>query len=84
MRNAPGTVGLLVVCGGMAVASGDIVVGDPDGVVVVPRAEIATVLARLQTVRAHEAAMLEAVRNGLREPGFVMAILASDRVRWVD
>lgn len=84
VRNAPGTVGLPVVCGGMAVASGDIVVGDPDGVVVVPRAEIATVLARLQTVRAHEAAMLAAVRNGLREPGFVMALLASDRVRWVD
>lgn len=83
-RNGPGTVGLPVLCGGLPVASGDIVVGDPDGVVVVPRAEIAAVLARLEAVRANEARMLEAVRNGLREPGFVMPILASSRVRYLD
>ena len=83
-RNGPGTVGLPVVCGGVPVAAGDIVVGDPDGVVIVPRAEIGAVLARLEAVRANEAAMLKAVRGGLREPGFITAILASDRVRYVD
>ena len=77
-------MGLPVVCGGMPVASGDIVVGDPDGVVIVPRAEIATVLARLEAVRANEATMLKAVQGGLREPGFVTAILASARVRYID
>ena len=84
VRNGPGTVGLPVVCGGLPVASGDIIVGDPDGVVVVPRAEIAAVLERLKAVRASEAAMLRAVQGGVREPGFVMPILASDRVRYID
>jgi len=83
-RNGPGTVGLPVVCGGRPVASGDIVIGDADGVVVVPRAEIPTVLAKLAAVRANEAQMLKAVQGGLREPGFVAAILASDQVRYVD
>lgn len=84
VRNGPGTVGLPVVCGGLPVESGDIVVGDADGVVVVPRRDIATVLARLEAVRANEARMLQAVRGGLREPGFVMDLLKSDRVRYVD
>jgi 4-hydroxy-4-methyl-2-oxoglutarate aldolase len=83
-RNGPGTVGLPVVCGGLPVAAGDIVVGDPDGVVIVPREQAAAVLTRLEAVRANEAKMLKAVRGGLREPGFVAAILTSDRVRYVD
>src|SRR5215813_2008497 len=83
-RNGPGTVGLPVVCGGLPVAAGDIVVGDPDGVVIVPQAEIGAVLARLADVRASEAKMLKAVQGGLREPGFMAAILASDRVHYVD
>jgi 4-hydroxy-4-methyl-2-oxoglutarate aldolase len=83
-RNGPGTVGLPIVCGGMPVAAGDIVVGDPDGVVVVPRSEIGAVLARLEAVRANEASMLKAVQGGLREPGFIAAILASGRVRYID
>ena len=33
-----GTIGQPIVCGGVAVAPGDIVLGDDDGVVVVPRA----------------------------------------------
>src|SRR5262245_52784620 len=83
-RNGPGTVGLPVVCGGLPVAAGDIVVGDPDGVVIVPHTEIGTVLAQLAAVRASEAKMLKAVQGGLREPGFMTAILASDRVRYSD
>jgi 4-hydroxy-4-methyl-2-oxoglutarate aldolase len=83
-RNGPGTVGLPVVCGGMPVAAGDVVIGDPDGVVIVPRVEIGAVLAQLATVRANEAKMLKAVQGGLREPSFMTAILASDRVRYID
>ena len=46
-KRGPGTVGLPIVCGGSAVASGDVVVGDRDGVVVVPRARLAETLANL-------------------------------------
>jgi 4-hydroxy-4-methyl-2-oxoglutarate aldolase len=66
-RRGPGTVGLPIVCGGWAVATGDVVVGDRDGVVVVPRARLAETLANLRQVKAAEAAMLERVRGGLRE-----------------
>ena len=78
------SLGLPVVCGGVSVSSGDIVIGDPDGVVIVPRSEIRAVLAQLPAVRANEAKMLKAVQGGLREPGFITPILASDRVRYVD
>src|ERR1700733_1574851 len=61
------TVGLPIVCGGVAVASGDIVVGDRDGVVVVPRARTDETLKNLERVKAMEAATLERVRGGLKE-----------------
>jgi len=66
-KRGPGTVGLPIVCGGRAVASGDVVIGDRDGVVVVPRARLSETLARLAEVKAAEAAMLERVRGGLLE-----------------
>jgi 4-hydroxy-4-methyl-2-oxoglutarate aldolase len=66
-RRGPGSVGLPIVCGGVAVASGDVIVGDRDGVVVVPRARLSATLANLERVKAAEAAMLERVRGGLRE-----------------
>lgn len=78
-RNGPGTVGLPIVLGGVAVAPGDIVIGDDDGVVIVPRGEIATVLKRLSDVRAAEAALDAKVKAGLEVPDFIQSILASDR-----
>src|SRR5208282_5827222 len=66
-KRGPGAVGLPIVCGGAAIASGDVIVGDRDGVVVVPRARLSATLANLERVRAAEAAMLERVRGGLRE-----------------
>ena len=66
-RRGPGSVGLPVVCGGIAVASGDVVVGDRDGVVVVPRARIDETLKNLERVKAAEAATLERLRGGLKE-----------------
>src|SRR5262249_17491255 len=83
-RNGPGTVGLAVVCGGVPVAAGDIVIGDPDGVVIVPRGEIRGVLAQLAAVRANEAKMLKAVQGGLKEPGFMTAILVSAGGRYTE
>jgi 4-hydroxy-4-methyl-2-oxoglutarate aldolase len=66
-RRGPGAVGLPIVCGGVAVASGDVIVGDRDGVVIIPRARLAETLANLERVKAGEATMLERVRGGLRE-----------------
>lgn len=77
-RNGPGSVGLPVIVGGLAVSSGDI--GDGDGVVVVPRAAAADVIARLAEVRAAEAALDAKVKAGLRIPEFVAALLNSDRI----
>jgi len=83
-RNGPGTVGLPVICGGCSIAAGDIMLGDADGVVVVPQAQARSVLAQLTDVRAKEAKMLEAVRGGLKQPGFMADILAGNRVRYID
>lgn len=80
VRNGPGTVGRPVVMGGVAIESGDIVIGDNDGIVIVPRGQIADVLARLAQVRAAEAALEAKVKAGLEVPDFIQAILASDRV----
>ena len=66
-KRGPGAVGLPIVCGGAAIASGDVIVGDRDGVVVVPRARLPATLDNLDRVKAAEAAMLERVRGGLRE-----------------
>jgi 4-hydroxy-4-methyl-2-oxoglutarate aldolase len=66
-RRGPGAVGLPIVCGGRAVASGDVIVGDRDGVVVVPRDRIAETLERLDAVTAAEAKMLARVRAGALE-----------------
>lgn len=78
-RRGPGTVGLPIVCGGCAVATGDVVVGDRDGVAVVPRARLAETLANLSKVKAAEATMLERVRGGLRELPVASAALRPNR-----
>jgi 4-hydroxy-4-methyl-2-oxoglutarate aldolase len=79
-RNGPGTVGLPVVLGGVAIEPGDIVIGDNDGVVIVPRGEVEMILKRLSEVRVAEAALEAKVKAGLEIPDFVQAILASERV----
>jgi 4-hydroxy-4-methyl-2-oxoglutarate aldolase len=72
-RRGPGTVGLPIVCGGVAIASGDIIIADRDGVVVAPRARLAEIADNLDRVRAAEAAMVARVRAGLRELPFASA-----------
>ncbi|MGE3872228.1 MAG: RraA family protein [Parvibaculaceae bacterium] len=83
-RNGPGTVGLPVVIGGVAVASGDVVIADNDGVVIVPHGRIGAVLERLPAIRTAEAALEAKVKNGLEIPDFIQSILASDRVARMD
>ena len=80
VRNGPGTVGLPVVLGGAAVASGDLVIGDNDGIVIVPRDQIGLVLNKLPEIRTAEAALEAKVKGGLEVPDFIQAILDSDRV----
>jgi 4-hydroxy-4-methyl-2-oxoglutarate aldolase len=83
VRSGPGTVGLPVIVGGVAVDSGDVVVGDRDGVVVVPRARLDAVLTRLEAVRRAEAALEAKVAGGLAVPSWIEELLQSDRVNWV-
>lgn len=84
VRNGPGTVGLPIVVGGVAVEAGDMVVGDEDGVVVVPYAAIDETVERLKDVRAAEAQLEAKVKAGLEVPEFIQALLASGRIREVD
>lgn len=80
VRNGPGTVGQLVILGGVAIDSGDVIIGDNDGVVVIPHGAVGTVVERLTQVRAAEAALEAKVKAGLEVPDFIQAILDSGRV----
>lgn len=71
----PGSVGLPIVLGGRAVATGDMIVADRDGVVVVPYAQIDAVIAALVEVRKSEAALDAEVQGGLVVPDGVKAML---------
>lgn len=84
MASGPGTIGLPIVVGGVAVASGDVVVGDCDGVVVVPAAEVSRVLDRLEVVRKAETEMDAKVAEGLAVPGRINELLESNRIRFLD
>lgn len=84
VRNGPGTVGMSVVVGGVAVGPGDIVVGDGDGIVVVPLAAIDAVVERLVAVKAAEAALDAKVRGGLQLPDFIRSMIDAGRFREVD
>lgn len=85
VSRGPGTVGLPVVVGGVAVATGDVVVGDRDGVVVVPMARLAAVVEAVGRVAAAEAALDAEVAGGRRSVDAVRAMIeAGDDVAWVD
>ena len=82
--SGPGTVGEPVVVGGAAVHPGDVVVGDCDGVVVVPEEKIEAVLARLDRIRAAEAAMDAKVAEGLGIPPVIERLAASGAIEYLD
>jgi 4-hydroxy-4-methyl-2-oxoglutarate aldolase len=83
-RNGPGTVGLPVVMGGVAIESGDVIVADNDGVVIVPRRQVGDVIGRLPAIRAAESGLEAKVKGGLEIPDFIQSILKSDRVVEID
>jgi 4-hydroxy-4-methyl-2-oxoglutarate aldolase len=84
VQSGPGTVGLPIVIGGVAVGPGDIVIGDEDGVVVVPFNQIDTTIERLEGVKAAEADFDAKVRGGLKVPGFIQAMVDSGKFLDVD
>jgi 4-hydroxy-4-methyl-2-oxoglutarate aldolase len=83
-KHGPGRVGLPIAIGGAVVDAGDLVVGDGDGIVIVPRARLVEATAALAEVRRKESEMDAAVRAGLKCPGWIEPILASERTRWID
>lgn len=83
-KDGPGTVGLPVAIGGLAVGPGDLVVADGDGVVIVPLATLDAVVAGLADVRAKEADMERVVQLGAAQPGWLAERLARADVRYVD
>lgn len=76
----PGAVGHPIQIGGRQVCSGDMIIGDQDGVVVVPFAQIDTVLAALDGVRAAEADLEVKVKSGLPVPDDILELVASGSV----
>jgi 4-hydroxy-4-methyl-2-oxoglutarate aldolase len=84
VRSGPGRVGVPVVAGGVAVASGDVVVGDRDGVVVIPAVQLDHVLTRLDAIRAAEAKAQAKIGTGLTHMDNIANLLKSDQVRYID
>ncbi|MCR9070877.1 MAG: RraA family protein [Alphaproteobacteria bacterium] len=83
-RVGPGTVGLDILCGGVAVSSGDLVVADRDGVVIVPHARIDAVADRLEAIRSAEKDMEAKVRAGLARPVWLDDVIHSSKAKEVD
>jgi 4-hydroxy-4-methyl-2-oxoglutarate aldolase len=77
--SGPGSVGFPVQIGGQEVETGDIIVADRDGVVVVPFERLDEVIGKLGHIADLEASLDAEVAAGLKIPGWVEDILASDR-----
>lgn len=84
VRNGPGRVGLPIICGGVAIASGDIVLGDQDGVVAFAQERLAEIVGKLSEIRRLEAELQGRIRAGLTHFETIGDLLASDRVAWVE
>jgi 4-hydroxy-4-methyl-2-oxoglutarate aldolase len=84
VKSGPGRVGLPVVAGGIHIEAGDLVFGDRDGVVVVPAAKVEAVADLVDQIRANEAKVIETVEGGLKAFDWVVELIDSDKVRFVD
>lgn len=84
VKSGPGTVGLPAVVGGVQVAAGDLVFADRDGVVVVPHDHVESVADSVDQIRAAEAKVIETVEGGQKTPGWMVDLIDSDKVRFVD
>ena len=83
-KNGPGSVGLPITCGGLAIEPGDIVAGDEDGVVIIPSARIVEAREALLVVRDKEAKTEAVVAAGATAPDWVSAATLDDLFTFVD
>jgi 4-hydroxy-4-methyl-2-oxoglutarate aldolase len=83
-KDGPGTIGLPISLGGLAVDAGDVIVGDQDGVVVVKREALEGVVAALGEIKAKEDKMEKLVAGGAKLPPGLEQIIAEKGVRFVD
>lgn len=83
-KDGPGTIGLPISLGGVAVEAGDVMVGDQDGVVVVARANLERVVEALAEIRAKEEKMEKLVASGAKLPPGMEQMIAEKGVRFVD
>jgi 4-hydroxy-4-methyl-2-oxoglutarate aldolase len=83
-KTGPGSVGLPVVVGGVAISSGDVVIGDRNGIVVVPQARLAEVAQKLPDVLRLEAEMEAKVAAGLRFSPKWDAQLKATKIRYLE
>ena len=70
-----------MVIGGVSINTGDVVVTDDSGIVVVPYEKLDDVIASLAGIRTLEDALDEKVRQGMRIPDDIAALLRSDKVK---
>jgi 4-hydroxy-4-methyl-2-oxoglutarate aldolase len=84
VKSGPGKVGLPIVAGGVAIAPGDVIVGDGDGVVVIPLASLSAVVGQIDEIRRLEGEIQAKIKAGLVCPDNIRALLASDKVHYVD
>jgi 4-hydroxy-4-methyl-2-oxoglutarate aldolase len=83
-KDGPGTIGMPVTLGGVAVNPGDVVMGDQDGVVVVAREALEGVVAALAEVKAKEDKMEKLVAGGARLPPGLDQVIAEKGIRFLD
>jgi 4-hydroxy-4-methyl-2-oxoglutarate aldolase len=83
-KDGPGTIGLPITLGGVAVNPGDIIVGDQDGVVVVAREALESVVAALAEVKAKEDKMEKLVAGGAKLPPGLDQVIAEKGIRFLD
>jgi 4-hydroxy-4-methyl-2-oxoglutarate aldolase len=84
VKSGPGRVGLPIVCGGVAIAPGDVVLGDRDGVVVIPQAQLEAIVSALNEIRRIEAETQTKIRAGMTNLPAIEELLKSDRVAYLD
>jgi 4-hydroxy-4-methyl-2-oxoglutarate aldolase len=83
VRSGPGKVGLPIVCGGVAVQAGDVVLGDRDGVVIIPRDQLAAIVAQLDDIRRMEEETQKKIRAGMTHLDSIAALLKTDKVAYI-
>jgi regulator of RNase E activity RraA len=74
-KNIPGWVGRPISCAGVTVSPGDLVVADADGVTVLPRDDVAALLALAQKKVEAEQQRMQEIMAGQTTPGWLAKAL---------